>query len=62
MMYSVAMQVWFIVYGFTGNGIYDWPEFFLYITALAMMLSVRISVDRSPQHSVTAAGELGVLG
>lgn len=46
-LYSVAMQVWFILYGFTGNGIYDVNVFYFYISSIAMMLSVRISIYRN---------------
>jgi len=45
--FSVAFQLWFIVYGFTGNGIYGWHEMFLYMSALAMMLSVRLTMRAS---------------
>lgn len=38
---SVALQLWFIVYGFTGNGIYDANEMFFYIVALVMSISAR---------------------
>ncbi|PKQ20624.1 MAG: hypothetical protein CVT66_04150 [Actinobacteria bacterium HGW-Actinobacteria-6] len=39
---SVAFQLWFVVYGLTGNGIYNWHEMFLYVSALAMMISVQV--------------------
>ncbi|MDY0339630.1 MAG: O-antigen ligase family protein [Coriobacteriia bacterium] len=45
--YSVAMQLWFIVYGFTGNGIYGWHEFFFYISAVSMAIAVRIDQSRA---------------
>lgn len=38
---SLALQIWFIAYGFTGNGIYDANEMFFYVIALVMNLSVR---------------------
>lgn len=38
--YSVFVQTWFILYGFSGNGIYDSNESFFYVTAIAMALSV----------------------
>ncbi|MFR8171109.1 MAG: O-antigen ligase family protein [Marvinbryantia sp.] len=38
--YSILMQLWFILYGFTGNGIYDANETFFYFSAVAMMLSI----------------------
>ena len=56
MAFSIAMQVWFIVYGFTGNGIYDWHEFFFYISALAMMISVGTAVA-APRPSAEKLGQ-----
>ena len=38
---SLALQIWFIAYGFTGNGIYDANEMFFFVIALVMNLSVR---------------------
>lgn len=38
---SLALQLWFVVYGLTGNGIYDANEMFFYVAALVMSLSVR---------------------
>ena len=39
--YSLLLQIWFVVYGFTGNGIYDADETFFYFSAIAMMLAVK---------------------
>lgn len=44
--YSVLIQLWFIIYGFTGNGIYDVTEMFLYLTGVAMMLTLRCEFRR----------------
>lgn len=41
---SLALQIWFVAYGFTGNGIYDANEMFFYVIALVMNLSVRYSM------------------
>lgn len=41
---SLAFQIWFVAYGFTGNGIYDANEMFFYVIALVMNLSVRYSM------------------
>ncbi len=40
LFYSIFVQMWFVLYGFSGNGIYDSNECFFYITAIAMALSV----------------------
>lgn len=51
-MTALVLQVWFAVYGLTGNGIYGWHETFIYVSALGMLLSVRLESDRGPkQHS-----------
>lgn len=42
MLYSIVVQIWFILYGFSGNGIYDTNEAFLYITAISIMISTKI--------------------
>lgn len=39
--YSLMLQGWFIIYGFTGNGIYDVNEFLLYIFAVSILISCR---------------------
>lgn len=39
--YSLYLQLWFIIYGFTGNPLYGASQFFFYITAVAMMISVK---------------------
>lgn len=46
MIYSLMIQIWFIIYGFTGNGIYDTNEFFFYVMAIAAVHSVRRTWDR----------------
>lgn len=46
MIYSLIIQIWFIVYGYTGNGIYDTNEFFFYVMAIAAVHSVRREFDR----------------
>lgn len=38
--YALFMQIWFIVYGYTGNGIYDANETFFYFTSIGMILSL----------------------
>jgi len=40
---SLALQAWFLMYGFSGNGLYGWQEMFLYVSAVSMAISVRIS-------------------
>lgn len=40
-IYSLAMQLWFVIYGFTGNGIYDANEMFFYISAVGIALSLK---------------------
>lgn len=37
--YVLLIQCWFIIYGFTGNGMYDVVEMFVYMQGIAMMLS-----------------------
>lgn len=39
-LYSIFIQLWFIIYGYSGNGIYDSNEFFFYVIAIAMMVAV----------------------
>lgn len=39
--YSVFLQIWFIVYGATGNPLYGAGQSFFYITSIAMMMSVK---------------------
>lgn len=53
---SLALQIWFVAYGFTGNGIYDTNEMFFYVIALVMNLSVRhaIRVQESDSELVPA--------
>ncbi len=46
MLHSIALQMWFIIYGFTGNGIYDANEFFLYTVAATIMLSIKTAIIR----------------
>lgn len=38
--FSFLLQIWFIIYGFSGNGIYDTNEFYIYILAITMMCEV----------------------
>jgi len=45
-MTALVLQVWFALYGLTGNGIYGWHETFIYMGALGMMLSVRLDSSR----------------
>ncbi len=42
--YSAYMQIWFIVYGLTGNPLYGAGQCFFYIGAIAMMLSVKMNM------------------
>lgn len=58
MMYSVVVQIWFILYGFSGNGVYDTNEAFLYVTAIAIMISTKIylrkkAIERREQECVS---------
>lgn len=39
-LYAIFVQIWFVIYGYSGNGIYDANEFFFYIMAIAMMIAV----------------------
>lgn len=39
--YSLFIQVWFLVYGFTGNPLYGAGQFFFYISGVAMMISLK---------------------
>ena len=52
---SLALQVWFIAYGFTGNGIYDANEMFFYVIALVMNLSVRHATRAQESDSMPAS-------
>lgn len=52
---SLALQIWFIAYGFTGNGIYDANEMFFYVIALVMNLSVRHALKIEELDSKPAA-------
>jgi len=56
MISSLALQAWFLLYGFTGNGLYGWQEFFLYTSALAMAISVKITFRRTgtAEHAAVA--------
>lgn len=40
LLVSLCLQGWFLVYGLTGNGIYDANEMFFYVVALVMVQSV----------------------
>ncbi len=44
--YSLYTQIWFILYGLTGNPLYSAVEFYIYITAVSMMLSIKIVIKR----------------
>ena len=41
-LYALLLQFWFVIYGFSGNGIYDANETFFYFSEIAMMLSLKI--------------------
>ena len=43
--YAIALQIWYILYGFTGNGIYDANESFFYTMAIAMVSSLKLSME-----------------
>lgn len=45
MYYSLYIQLWFIVYGLSGNPIYDASEFFIYILGVSILLSVCKSIN-----------------
>lgn len=51
--YSTYMQIWFIVYGFTGNPLYGAGQCFFYIGAIAMMLSLRMNILKRNKRTVT---------
>lgn len=38
---SIYLQLWFLIYGFTGNPLYGASQTFLYYSAVAMMFAVR---------------------
>lgn len=40
--YSILIQLWFIIYGITGNCIYDLNETFIYFIGISIMLSIEI--------------------
>lgn len=42
---SIIIQFWFLVYGFSGNGIYDANEFFAYVLSILLLNSVRYELD-----------------
>ena len=44
--YSILMQLWFIIYGFTGNGIYDANESFFYFSSIAIMLTLENTIKK----------------
>lgn len=54
---SLALQIWFIAYGFTGNGIYDANEMFFYVIALVMNLSARHAMKGLEQATEKASVE-----
>lgn len=43
--FSIMIQVWFIIYGFSGNGIYDVTEMFIYMLGVAMIISLYKSIN-----------------
>lgn len=55
--YSLLMQIWFILYGFTGNGIYDVTEMFIYMSAVAMAIALRYEIRRNNIDNVVYAGD-----
>ncbi len=50
--YSAYMQIWFIVYGLSGNPLYGAGQCFFYIGAIAMMLSVRMNMLKLKRRTV----------
>lgn len=40
LIYSILIQLWFIIYGITGNGIYDLNETFMYFFGISIMISI----------------------
>ena len=53
---SLLLQFWFIIYGFSGNGIYDANETFFYFSAIAMMLSLKMELNRRKRLKKDARG------
>jgi O-antigen ligase len=53
---SLALQVWFLMYGLSGNGLYGWQEMFLYVSAVGMAISVRIAGRTAEPIGLTGSG------
>lgn len=53
-LYAIFVQIWFVIYGYSGNGIYDANEFFFYIMAIAMMIAV---VQESKDYDLMNVGD-----
>lgn len=42
--FSFYIQVWFIIYGFSGNALYGPSQLYIYILSIAMMISVKTRI------------------
>lgn len=40
--YSIYLQVWFLIYGLTGNPLYGASQLFFYMTAVSMIVSLKL--------------------
>ena len=50
MVFSVSMQVFFLLYGFTGNPLYDKEMYFPYYIACAVYLCCRYMLSVEEKH------------
>lgn len=53
LLVSLGIQVFVLLYGFTGNPIYDVQVFFIYMIALAMYSSIKVTVLSTISKSIT---------
>lgn len=50
LVYSIFLQVWFLVYNMTGNPLYGAGQCFFYISSIAMMMSVKRYVKETERY------------
>ena len=51
MMYSLMMQLWFVIYGYSGNAIFDANEMYFYVMAIALTLSASVYINKLEIHT-----------
>lgn len=51
-MYSLMIQLWFVIYGYSGNGIFDTNEMYFYIMAVSLMYSATICVQKGEYNEM----------